>query len=446
MRVTLDVPMSLGDIAAAVGVTPSLSANPLIRAITTDSREAREGDLFVALKGRVTDGNEFITSATERGAFTLGSTDESDLRVADTEESLLAIAKYYKNTSLTSLQHTVAITGSVGKTTTKEFLRRLLSRRHKIHATEGNYNNTIGVPLAVLSAPCDTEILILELGMNSTGEIARLSKCINPTVGVITNIGTAHIGRLGSREKIAEAKLELICGMSPDSSLYVPYGEALLEGYGRKTFSTSSPYATVAVLGKPDVNVLLRGAPIGISPFLPEGHHHRECLAAALSAALEISDIPGTISSISEISECDTRARLRAINDFFILDDSYNASYESINAALYHLFALHGYNRKSVLLGDVLELGEFAEEIHLKIGRLLARFSPAEIYLYGDYAGFTARGALIMGVEKEHLHAFGTGNEQELANTISSRSTKGELILVKGSRGMHLEKIIEYIS
>ncbi len=445
MTVILDSPIRLYEIGCITESAASFSDDIIINKICTDSREAHHGCLFFALDGAKRSGNDFITSAKERGAVTLGTSSLSDVAVSNVETALLSLARYYKKNYLKSIRSTVAITGSVGKTTTKEFLCTLLEDKHKIHATSGNYNNTLGVPLTVFSAPRDTEILICELGMNALGEIDKLSRCVNPDVSVITNIGTAHIGRLGSKEKIAEAKLEILNGMTENSTLFVPYGEELLKNKG-KTFSISSPKADVAILGDGNLNIFSQGKKIGKSSFLLSGYNHRECLAAALAAGLYVGTPTEVIAAIPKISSIQTREKIYRVRNFYVFDDAYNASYESIDAALNRLFYLSGYTSKSVLLGDVLELGAFSEEIHIKIGRLLARISPRQIFLYGQYAKFTAIGAESMGIPKSRLHSFEVGEEHELAEKIKKLAKDGEIMLIKGSRGMHLEKIVEYIN
>ena len=446
MTVTLDSAISISEVIAATGGEASLAQNLKITQIVTDSREATNECLFVALDGKNASGNDFIISAKDKGAVTLGTSPLADIRVSDSGTALLSLAHHYKKTHLKRIKKTVAITGSVGKTTTKEFLSKLLSGQHKIHANQGNYNNSVGVPLTVLSAPKDTEILICELGMNALGEISKLSRCVCPDVSAITNVGTAHIGRLGSREKIAEAKLEIIDGMSEGAPLFVPYGEELLKKGFTKTFSTSSTEADIAVLGKETVEIFLQGEKVFESGFALHSYQHRECLAAALALACSVSTPERAFASISKITPSEARERIYKIRNFYVFDDAYNASYESINAALSGLFSLSGYKEKSVLLGDVFELGEFSEEIHMKIGRLLARFSPKRIYLYGKYARFTGIGAESMGIPKTDIQLFDIGEEIALAQKIKEQLRDGEIILVKGSHGAHLEKIVEYIN
>lgn len=445
MKIKLETPIKVSEITASTDASVSGIHEFAIDKICTDSNEAEPGCLFIALRGKSADGNDFIPLAKETGAITLGTSPLSDLTVMDTETALLRLARYYKENHLKSIKRTVGITGSVGKTTTKNFLHKLLKQRHKTHASCKNFNNTLGLPLTVLSAPRETEILICELGMNSPGEIERLSSCIRPDVAIITNVGTAHIGRLGSREKIAAAKLEILSGMSQSASLFVPFGEELLNKYG-KTFSTDSLKADLAVIGEEHLKIFLNSRKIGEAEFTLPGYHHRECLAAALAAGLCIDSPDEIIPEIPKIEDTDVRERIYKLRNFYVLDDAYNASYESISAAMFRLNSLSGYKGKCVLLADVLELGEFSAEIHIKIGRLAARFSPDRMFLYGEYAKFTAAGAESVGMPGYKIHVFETGQEHELAEKIKCLNRDDEIMLVKGSHGMHLEKIIEYIN
>ena len=431
MIIDLDSPLTLSEIKTSTGSLTPLTYNAVIRKITTDSREASPSSLFIALNGKKLSGTDFLRSAKDRGAVTLGASEFADIPVKNSEEALLALAHHYKKKHLTKIKATVAVTGSVGKTTTREFINKLLCDKHKTHSSYENYNNAIGVPLTVLSAPEDTEILICEVGMNSSGEIDRLSKCIEPDVAVITNIGTAHIGNLGSREKIAEAKLEILSGMSDEATLCVPYGEELLKNKGAKTFSAFTKKADISVIGNDTVEIFSDGIKIGDSGFALSEYHHRECLAAALCASLTVGDESEVIAAIPKISNRDVRAKIYKAQGFYILDDCYNASYESINAAMNQLSALSGYSERCVLLGDVLELGEFSEEIHIKIGRLITRFAPSRIYLYGKFAKHTRLGALSMGFSNSDIYDFDIGKEAALVEKIKELNRDGGIMLVK---------------
>ena len=235
MRIKLGIPLELSEVVEATrGRLNEKCHKSKIKFLSTDTRELEPGDLFVALRGERYDGNDFIKYAKERGAITLGDDISADILTKFGNASLLFLASYFKN-KLKRLKYTIAITGSVGKTTTKEFTKILLSTQYSVHSTPQNYNNLIGMPLTLLSAPADTEILILEMGMNRLGEISQMSKCAKPDIALITNIGTAHIGNLGSKENISKAKKEIFDGMT-DGEKIIPYGEELLSNIENATY------------------------------------------------------------------------------------------------------------------------------------------------------------------------------------------------------------------
>ena len=225
MRIDLGTPMTLEEIAYATG--GNHKQNAIIKSITTDSREVEEGDLFIAIKGDKFDGADYVSEVKKRGGFVLASVPlYSDILHPNGADALLSLATYYIKT-LPYLLYKIGITGSVGKTTTKEFLKIMLSDRYITHASKGNFNNQIGMPMSILSAEKNTQVLLMEMGMNHPGEISNLSRCLRPDIGIITNIGTAHIGNLGCRENIAKAKLEITDGMN-DGILFTPADEPLL--------------------------------------------------------------------------------------------------------------------------------------------------------------------------------------------------------------------------
>ena len=243
MRIKLTHPMSLQEIALATnGHITSPYQNKIIHFLSTDSRETCKGDLFVALKGNRFDGENYITEIISKDAYHLSAGGmHNGIKTNDTSTALLLLAKHYK-TKFNNLKATIGITGSVGKTTTKEFLKVILSKRYRVHATYKNMNNNVGVPLTVLSMPANTEVLVIEMGMNSPGEISRSSICISPNISIILNVGTSHIGNFGTREKIAKAKLEILDGMD-NGTLIVPYGEPLLKSENALTFDKNNENA-----------------------------------------------------------------------------------------------------------------------------------------------------------------------------------------------------------
>lgn len=445
MRIGLGTPLTLSEIASALGASAKKGfEDRIIEHLTTDTRELFEGDLFLPLSSERCDAEQFVPDAIGKGALVISKKEPSaHIKCSEDKEPLKELAKYYRKTKLCP-KHTVAITGSVGKTTTKEFLAAICKGFLKVHSTKGNFNNLIGVPLSILSAPKETEMLILELGMNSLGEISELSKTAHPDIAVITKIGSAHIGRLGSRENIAKAKLEIIDGMI-GGTLIVPYGEPLLCGYPSVNFSAKDPMSDYYLCkNKDDFSAFYKGEIMFNFDFAPEGEQNLECLSAAVCAASTLGlDHEKIIEGISLISDDNIRQRLVKIKGLYILDDSYNASEESIESAIKMVSGSSDHPRKSAVFGTVLELGEYSETIHERIGALAASGDLFHLYFIGEGADAMARGALNRGFPPERLAVIGgTDYLRRAAELIKSDSVKDELILIKGSHKLGLSGII----
>lgn len=449
MIVTPELPLSVKNIADAVAGVYGGDDRPIFR-IVTDSREAAAGDLFFALPGDGDGGEAYVAEAQKNGAIAVSKyRRDGVLLVRDVAEALLLLASEYRR-RLPALKCVIGVTGSVGKTTTKEFIAAILSEKYRTHATAGNYNNGLGVPLTVLSAPAKTEVLIVEMGMNHKGEIAPLSACVHPNLAVITNIGTAHIGNLGSREMIAEAKKEILTGMN-GGKVVVPAEEPLLADVPhRMTVSLRDPTADFFLMpktmcaDKSTADFFCGERKIGnLSVFAP-GMPVLSALAFSVSVAtlLGLSDTE-IRRGISSIKSDRIRQSVYKIGKLTVFDDAYNASPESVSAAIRTL-SLFREKEKSALIGDMLELGCRTEECHEAVGRLLADEGFSKLYLFGVYAQFVAAGARRSGkstcVVYENTDPL---SPVETARRILSHSGDGEILLVKGSRGAHLERILE---
>ena len=436
MRTELSVPLTTHTVRSALGIPCEGDAREL-HFIVTDSREAVAGDLFIAI-GR---GREYIADAARRGALTVGSSSGADI-VCDGALALRGIAALCRR-SLPCLRDVIGVTGSVGKTTVKEMLLRLLSPFCRVHGTLGNYNNLVGLPLSILSAPRDTEVLVLEMGMNAAGEIAELSRIAEPTAAVITSVGTSHIGRLGSREAIALAKLEIYAGLS--GRLYGPSDEPLLAGKCGGYFAVGEPVGDEAGITRLAMRggkaaVMRDGRLVGEAKIAFSEWHHLSCLAAAMSVAYAmVGDC--AVAAMSEIGADAVRERYIRRGEVCIIDDCYNASLESMRAAMDGL-CHQGFERRSALLGDVLELGDFAGEIHAEIGRYAAERLTGELWLIGDFALSTARGAVLAGFPISKIHIMQSVGE--CAAAIAERRER-EIILVKGSHGCCLSRVTEIL-
>ncbi len=444
MRIRLDIPLLLSEIKAAVGSSERLAFDREIKYISTDTRELEETDLFIPFAGRNFNGEDFVFEALKKGAASLSLKKlNGTVKIQSSEDALFDIARLYKS-KLKSLRCTVGITGSVGKSTVKEFTRSILQKKYNVHASEGNFNNSLGSCLSILSASKDTEILVLEMGMNHLGEICEMSKAFRPKLGVITNIGSSHIGNLGSREAISRAKLEILDGMD-ENGLLIPFEEPLLFGKGKYSFSTSDKSAEF-YLEKTNktISFYRNGTFLFKGVFSLEEEHFKECLAPAVALSVlngisneELSD------AVSQLGRECVRSNFRRIEPLTLYEDHYNASFESLDAAFEFISGLKGFSRKSALLGSVLELGTSAEKIHFNIGRRAALSNFYRLYLFGEYAKNIMDGALSEGFAPKNIILFESGSHSEAAQEILKNSVENELILVKGSRAMRLEKVTQ---
>ena len=395
MRIKLGMPLMLSEIALMIGEeSPPLDSE--ITHVSTDTRELTSGDLFIAQSG----GEAYIDDAIKMGAVVLAK-----------RNFLLEFAKEYCK-KLPYILYRIGITGSVGKTTTKEMLKGILERHFKVHASKGNFNNHIGMPMSILSAPPDTEILVMEMGMNHIGEIKILSECLRPNIAVITNVGTSHIGNLGSRENIARAKLEILSGMD-SVVLFVPYDEPLL----------SSQPGAIKVYSE-----------------------SQKAMERNMSMAISVAEYVGiTKPELSSISTDNIRQKIVLKKNHSFLTDCYNSSYESISALIESAREQEKYERRALVLGDILELGEYCQDIHYRVGQLIKPCDFDHLFLFGECAEFIYRGALESSFDKDKIFINSDPKRPDItAEQIKANCDKDELILMKASRGIRLERILDY--
>ncbi len=449
MRIKTDIPLSLYFIKDALGKESSLKDRiTFINAISTDTRNLMSGDLFIPLHGLNFNAEIFVKDAKSIGAYTLSELeyDFDTIKVESTENALLSIAKAYKK--LLNLKCTVAITGSVGKTTTKNILIKLLSKKFNVCGTDLNYNNEIGVPLTVLSAKKNTEVLVIEAGMNHSGELSLISKTIEPDICIITKIGTAHIGNFGSREKIAKAKAEILDGMKNPFAI-IPHNEILLNKIENKlTTSTNDSNADIYLSnwqtsnGISEFDLHFKDCTIKDLSVMSVDAHIPECLLFALGVCMKLnmsdSEIKDALKNISEPSS----VKVEEIGNIKILDDSYNSSPESVNYA-FKTLTMRKINSCSAVLGDMLELGNNTEQLHEAIGKEAAKAKLSSLYLFGEFSEFIKNGAIKGGMKENSIFINSDKNAPYItAMQIISNSSPGETVLLKGSRKMHMERII----
>jgi UDP-N-acetylmuramoyl-tripeptide--D-alanyl-D-alanine ligase len=415
--------------------------------IATDSRTVRKGEIFFALWGENYNGNEFAAGALEKGAsyaviddpmFEAGQT----ILVEDCLFELQALASHYRNDLRIPV---LAITGTNGKTTTKELLAAIMAKKLKVHYTQGNLNNHIGVPLTILSAPEDTEMMIIEMGANHIGEIRTLCLVAKPDYGIITNIGTAHIEGFGSFEGVVKAKTELYEYLRKVNgiALYNDKNPLLAEKIFKiinRAVPYSDPTGIDLIIKKiPSdlylnltVQYLHQTYPLSTNLF---GDHNLENIQAAIAAGLFFGvDIFDIARAIEAYQPANNRSQVKISADNTLICDSYNANPVSMSNALESFTGIKAEN-KMVILGDMLELGEKAEDEHSRILKLLLSSVIEKVILVGPVFSKIAKtsGFLL-------FH-----NVNELTDHLKANPIKGMTILVKGSRGTGLEKIYDLL-
>jgi len=449
-------------IGAQVGGGEAADGELRLSGVSTDTRHIRPGQLFVPLRGERFDGHDYIRAAKDAGAAaalwdaSVPQPEGLDLPlilVADTLEGLQRLAAAYLSERLTAAK-VVGITGSNGKTTTKDLISSVLETSFLVHKTEGNYNNHIGLPLTILSAPEETEALVLEMGMSGFGEISLLSRLARPDIAVITNIGESHLLQLGSRRNIAKAKLEIAEGLKPGGTLVYCGDEPLIaEALGENPPAAGTKLVTFGENAGGDwvaryVRVTAEGTRFTAAGDteaafelpVPGRHNAVNALAAvAVGRAFGLSpDVIGAGLKQAKLTGMRIE-RSVAWNGAAILNDAYNASPTSVRAAIDLVAELTGYRRKWVVLGDMLELGDGELELHGGIGRYLDRSKADRVLLYGPLSEAAYEEARKTYGEDDVRHF---DDKKALAELLLAELAPEDLVLVKASRGMKMEQIV----
>ena len=436
-------------------------ANQTIGHVSIDTRTLEEGDTFVALKGENANGAIYCANAIGKGAKVCIIQDHdfskeelenfgktaTIIKVEDAEEALIAMAKYKR--SLYDIE-VVGITGSVGKTSTKDVVAAVLEEKFKVQKTKGNQNNRIGLPLTIMGLD-DHDILVTEMGMNHLGEISELTKIAKPTISIITNIGTSHIGYLGSRENILKAKLEILEGMD-EKKIIINNDNDLLNAWAKDDKETEkitygineeSKYMATDIKMKEDGNsfkVAIDGKTYDFETKKPGEHYILNALAAiAIGRYYDIE--PEKIQkALKEVEISKNRMDVEVTEDYVVVKDFYNASYESIKPSLKYLAALEG-GHKIAILGDIKEVGEFSEELHRKVGEEVFKNKIDYLITVGQEARYIAEGAMDEGMKPEQVFAYKTNLQATMK--LKELTQKGDKILIKASNSMNFGQIYD---
>ena len=416
---------------------------------SNDSRSLEPGQLFVALEG-ARDGHEFIPGALAAGAAAvLCSRCDGDFPAIVVRDPRKALGDIARQERIRLNLKVVGVTGSVGKSTTKEMIAGILSRKYRTGKTPVNHNNDIGMPMAILALPEDTEVAVLEMGMNHFGEMAYLTSIAAPDIAVITNIGTMHIEHLGSREGILHAKLEILQGLRPGGKLVYNGDEPLLwnlRGTGRTAplyFGLENPACTVRCPqmqeweGRTELTVAAGETTFQVGLPVEGRHFVYDALAAVAVAQLLEVPTAQIQQSLAAFQSMEGRQEIYEAGGYTIIQDCYNAGPESMAASLAVLGKRAG--RRIAVLGDMLELGVCTQAEHYRVGRIAAGKCDLLLAL-GKNAGRVVNGAITGGMRP--LDAMAFDNAQDLIDALRARAKPGDILLFKGSRGMKMEPVL----
>ena len=433
-----------------------------------DTRTIKKGDTYIGIKGEKFDGSSFWKEALNNGAETViinnikldeieeyKKQNKNIIQVEDTIQAIGEMAclkmRILKNTYNLKV---VGVTGSVGKTSTKDIIANVLSEKYKVLKTEGNNNNHIGLPFTILRLQ-DEEIAVIEMGMNHLGEISYLTKIAKPDIAVITNIGTSHIGNLGSRENILKAKLEILEGMEKkkivinnDNDLLNKWylknkGDIEIHTFGIKNESEFKAKNIKLEENSSEFTCENKNEKINIEVPVGGEHFILNALCGLTVGKLLNLNNEEIKNGIKGFKLTAKRMEINHLkNNITIVNDSYNASYESMKASISNLKNMHG-TRKIAVLGDMFELGDFSEKLHREVGTEIYKNKIDKLYLVGNYAKFIGDEAKKEGYAKENILYF--ENKEDLLKDLKSNLQNGDVVLIKASNGMRLFEVAEIL-
>lgn len=430
-----------------------------------DTRELQQGQIYLGFQGERFNGSTLYEQVLEKGAIAcvLQGVDVNQevlakypnstiVMVENVVKAMQELASYKR-----SLYHipVVAITGSVGKTSTKDMVASVLSQKYKVLKTQGNYNNEIGLPLTVLSLK-DEEAMVLEMGMNSFGEISVLTNIAKPDIAVITNIGTAHIGMLGSRENILKAKLEILEGLNSQGTVIINYDNDLLHNW----YENEKNHYHILTYGlQQDSNILGKNAIFEengskcqavidndiYEVSIPVGGEHFISNSLCALAVAKVLNIPieDALKGIAQFELTKKRMEIKkSKNGATIVNDCYNANYDSMKAALDYVGKLPN-KRKIAVLGDMLELGEYSKELHQKVGKEVVKNKIDLLICVGKEVTYMAQQAIADGMQKDNI--FLCSNNEEAIQILKQKLQPEDVVLLKASNSLNFTQICEAI-
>ena len=437
-----------------------------------DTREVKEGYVYIGFKGDHNDGNLFYEQALENGAKVCilqkdsvwGKVDANDIKekypdrtiilVEDTIKAIQQIAEYKR--SLYNIP-VVGITGSVGKTSTKDIIASVMAKKFNVLKTLGNYNSQVGLPLTVLRLKEENNAMVVEMGMSALGEISNLTRVARPTVAVITNVGTAHIGNLGSRENILKAKLEILDGLKNGGTLVINNDNDMLHKWNEENSNKNFKVITFGIENKSDImpydivstengstyKINLEGKTYSVNITVGGNHFVLNSLCAIAIGRLFQINMEDILDGIANFELTKRRMQVEKNNKgLTIINDCYNANYDSMKAAIEYLGKINA-NKKIAVLGDMLELGEFSKTLHEKVGEEVAKNKIDILITIGNAAKDIANKARECGIDNSNIYEF--KNNGEATKLIEKIAKEGDVVLLKASNGMKFQEIFENI-
>ena len=448
--------MRLTDMAQALNVHVEGAHGIEVGGVSTDSRTVSPGDLFFAIRGERFDGHRFVGDAFAKGACAAvvseggrGRAAGPLLFVEDTVDALLRMSGWYRERYDVPV---VAITGSNGKTTTKDMTAAILSSRFRTASTKGNYNNHIGVPLTLFDLSSDVEAAVVEIGMNHIGEIARLSEAAKPSIGVITNVAEAHMETMHDLETVARAKGELLEALPPDGTAVLNWDDERV-----RALSARGPSRVIGFGTSPDADVRAVGVEVterGVSFELvgggrvelpvPGRHNVMNALAAiAVGRSMGIPD-GDAAAALAAFRPSPLRMSIVRVGPLTVINDAYNCNPGSLAAALTVLAETAGAGVSAAALGDMLELGETSERAHRDAGAFAAELGIDWLFLFGAEVRALRDGAVAAGMPPSRAIVF--EDKTTLVGTIRKELNDSAVLLVKGSREMRMEEVVELLT
>lgn len=434
------------------------SEDLILNNFSTDTRKINKGDVYVGIVGDKFDGNDFYEDAIKKGANCLILSKEPKdydksvtiVIVEDTLKCLQELAKYKR--SLYDIP-VIAITGSSGKTSTKDIVYSVVSKKYKTCKTQGNYNNHLGVPLTILSLKDDDEVLVIELGMNHFGEISLLSSIAQPTISIITNIGTSHIDNLGSMEGIRQAKLEILDGMigneviiNGDDKMLIQVLDDLKEDYDVKAvvIDNDGDYKGVNLeedvfSSKFDIDNYIENVTVNVGGKV---YVYNAIVAYAVGKMLDIND-EDIKEGIADFKLSVHRLEKKMMsNGAMVIDDTYNATPEAVSSSISLLSRVKD-KRRVLVLGNMFGLGEYTEELHIKLGEDVVNNNVDILVTIGDYAKMVGERAIELGMNKDNVINF--KEEMDSYQFLDELIEENDIVLVKGSHAMNMVNIVNYL-